>query len=118
MGFPSGSMVKEPACNAGDARDMGSIPGSGRSLEEGMATHSSILAWRIPWREEAGGLHRSQSQTCLKQLSIGQHTHTYIFSVSLKFIHSFFLSYVPSSFPPSLSLSFLLVALLSFFVSS
>ena len=31
---------------------MGSIPGRGRSLEEGMATHSNILAWRIPWTEE------------------------------------------------------------------
>ena len=35
----------------------GLIPGSGRSLKEGMATHSSILAWRIPWTEEPGGLH-------------------------------------------------------------
>ena len=34
--------------NAGDIRDMGSIPGSGNPLEEGMATHSSILAWRVP----------------------------------------------------------------------
>ena len=42
---------KEPACNAGD---LGSIPESGRSLEKEMATHSSILAWRIPWREERG----------------------------------------------------------------
>ena len=33
-----------------------SIPGSGRPLEEGMATHSSILAWRIPWTEEPGRL--------------------------------------------------------------
>ena len=32
-----------------DIRDAGSIPGSGRSLEKEMATHSSILAWRIPW---------------------------------------------------------------------
>ena len=36
---------KESACNAGD---LGLIPGSGRSLEKGMATHASILAWRIP----------------------------------------------------------------------
>ena len=36
------------------------------SLEKGMATHSSILAWRIPWTDEPGG---SQSQTRLKQLS-------------------------------------------------
>ena len=34
---------------------MGLIPGSVRSPEEGMATHSSILAWRIPWTEEHGG---------------------------------------------------------------
>ena len=40
-------------------------------LEEGMATHSGILAWRIPWTEEPGGLQSvgSQSQTGLKQLS-------------------------------------------------
>ena len=56
MGFLRGSMGRETACNAGDAGDMSSIPGSGRSLEEGMATHSRILAWRIPWTEEPGGL--------------------------------------------------------------
>ena len=53
MGFPGGSDSKESACNAGDR---GSIPGLGRSLEEGVATHFSIFAWRIPWTEEAGGL--------------------------------------------------------------
>ena len=37
-------------------RSLGSIPGLGRSLEEEMATHSSILAERIPWTEEPGGL--------------------------------------------------------------
>ena len=45
-------MVKKPPANAGDARDVGLIPELGRTLEEGMATHSSILAWRIPWTEE------------------------------------------------------------------
>jgi len=49
-------VVKNPPVNVGDLREMGSIPGSGRSLEEGMATHSSILAWRIPWTEEPGRL--------------------------------------------------------------
>ena len=44
-GFPGGSDGKESACNAGD---LDSIPGSGRSLERGMATHSNILARRIP----------------------------------------------------------------------
>ena len=57
MGFLGGSTGKEPACNAGD---LSSIPGLGRSpgetLEEEMATHSSILAWRIPRMEEPGGL--------------------------------------------------------------
>ena len=54
VGFPGGSNSKESTCSAGD---MGSIPGLGRSLEKGMATGSSSLAWRIPWTEEPGGLH-------------------------------------------------------------
>ena len=37
-------------------RDIKRIPGLGRSLEEEMATHSSIVAWEIPWTEEAGRL--------------------------------------------------------------
>ena len=45
MGFPNGSDDKEAICNVGD---LGSIPDWKESLEEGMATHSSILAWRIP----------------------------------------------------------------------
>ena len=45
-GFPGSSAGKESAYNAGDPS---SIPGLGRSPGEGMATHSSILAWRIPW---------------------------------------------------------------------
>ena len=45
--------VKVSACNA---RDLGSIPRSGRSLEKEMSTHSSTLAWKIPWAEEPGGL--------------------------------------------------------------
>ena len=59
MGFPGGSVVKNLPANAGD---VGSIPGSGRSLEKEMATHSSILAWRIPWTEESGGLQSMGSQ--------------------------------------------------------
>ena len=60
-------VVKNLSANARDMRDAGSIPGSGRSLEEGMATHSSILAWRIPWTEEPGGLQSTglQSRTRL-----------------------------------------------------
>ena len=47
MGFLGGSDDKESACNA---EDMGSILGSEDPLENGMTTHSSILAWKIPWR--------------------------------------------------------------------
>ena len=52
LSFPGGSDSKEIACNAGDL-DLN--PGS-RSLEKEMVTHSSILAWRIPWTEEPGRL--------------------------------------------------------------
>ena len=46
-------MVKNPPATAEDA---GSILGGEGPLEKGMATHSSTLAWRIPWTEEPGGL--------------------------------------------------------------
>ena len=49
MGFPSGSVGKESAYSAGDL-----VPSLGQEgpLEKGVATRSSILAWRIPWTEE------------------------------------------------------------------
>ena len=47
-------MVENPPANA-DVKDVGSIPGLGRSSEEGLATHCSILAWEIPWTEKPGG---------------------------------------------------------------
>ena len=46
LGFPCGSAGKESACNVGD---LSSVPGWEDSPEKGKATHSSILAWRIPW---------------------------------------------------------------------
>ena len=55
-GFPGDAAVKNLPANAGDARDTGLIPGSRRSPEEEMATHSCILAQRIPRTEEPGGL--------------------------------------------------------------
>ena len=55
-GFPGGSVVKSLPTSAGDAGIVGSIPGSGRSPEKGMATHSSTLAWKIPRMEEPGRL--------------------------------------------------------------
>ena len=51
-----GIVVKNLPANARHIKDMSSIPGLGYSLEAGMATHSSNLAWRIPWTEESGGL--------------------------------------------------------------
>ena len=56
-------MVKNPPASAGDIRDSGSVPGPVDSLEEDMATHSSILAWRIPWTEKPGGLQPIDSQS-------------------------------------------------------
>ena len=60
MGFPGGSDSKaESVCNAGD---LGLIARLGRSLEKKMATHSSILVWRIPWTEEPDRLQSMGSQ--------------------------------------------------------
>ena len=55
-------MVKNLPTSAGDTGDMGSILGQEDPLEEGIATHSSILAWRIPWTKEPGGLTSIGSQ--------------------------------------------------------
>ena len=68
-------------------RDSGSIPGSGRSPGIGNATHSSILAWRISWTEETGGLQSMGSQRVrhgLKWLSTAQHKTTSITSQFLQ----------------------------------
>ena len=53
LGFPGGLVGKESTCNAGD---LGLIPGLEDHLEDDMANHPSILAWRIPWIEEPSGL--------------------------------------------------------------
>ena len=55
-------MVKNLPANAGDTRNMSLILGWEDSLEEGVATHSSILAWRMPWTEEPGRLQSMGSQ--------------------------------------------------------
>ena len=55
-------MVKNPPANAGNAGDTGSILDQEDPLEEEMATHSSIFAWEIPWKEEPGGLQSMESQ--------------------------------------------------------
>ena len=55
-------VVKNSPTSAGDVRDTGSILDQEDPLEEEMATHSSILAWRIPQTEEPGGLQSIGSQ--------------------------------------------------------
>ena len=59
MGFPGGSVVKKlPATQETQIQCLGwEVP-----LEQEMATHSSILAWEIPWTEETGGLQPMESQ--------------------------------------------------------
>ena len=91
MGFPGGANGKVPACQCRGHRNTGSISVSGRSPgEEGMATHSSVLAWRIPWTEEPGGPQSIglQSET---QLSDLPHTCTYIYIYIYMYI--FFLAH-------------------------
>ena len=58
-GLPGDSVVKNPPASAGA---WGSIPRWGRSPGEGMATHSSILAWENPWTEKPGRLQSMGSQ--------------------------------------------------------
>ena len=61
--FSGGASGKELTCQCRrDVRDVGSTPGLGRPPGGGQATHSSILAWRIPWSEEPGGLQSMESQ--------------------------------------------------------
>ena len=50
-------MIKNPPVSAGDT---GLIPGWEDPLEKEMATHSSILAWKISWTEEPGGLYSTR----------------------------------------------------------
>ena len=65
-GFPGGLVVKNPPANGGDTRDLGWIPGSEEPLEEGMAPHSSILAWEVPdrgdWRATFHGVAESRAR--------------------------------------------------------
>ena len=71
-GFPGGSGGKGSTCNAGDCRP-GFNPWVGKIPQEGVATHSSIFAWRIQWTEEPGGLQSmgvTESQTRLSNKNV------------------------------------------------
>ena len=82
--FPRGSDGKESPCNAGDP---GSIPGSGRCPGEGMAIHSSILLWRIPWTEQPGYSpwgHKEMDTTRWLTLHLGKALKAFLVAQTVK----------------------------------
>ena len=82
MCFPGGVVVKNLPANAGDARDIGSVPGLGRYLELEMATHSSILGWKnstdrgVWWAAAWHGFAKNQTRLSMHEHSHA-HTHTH-----------------------------------------
>ena len=76
LGFPGGTSGKEPVASAGDIRDWIALLGGEDPLEESMATHSSITAWRIPRIEEPGGLQPMGSGRVTHNWSDSVHTRT------------------------------------------
>ena len=62
QGFPVGSVIKNPPAVQEMQETQVQSVDQKDPLEEGMATHSSILAWRIPWTEEPGGLQSMESR--------------------------------------------------------
>ena len=81
VGFPGGSDSKESACNVGDP---GSVLGWEDPLDKGMATHSYILAWRIPWTKKPGGLQSMGSQR-VRHDCMTKHTHILSAFLGLRF---------------------------------
>ena len=61
-GLPGSLVVKNPSAKAGGVRGVGQSLGQEDPLEEGRATHSSILAWKIPWTEKPGRLQSTGLQ--------------------------------------------------------
>ena len=94
VGFPGDSVVKNLPTNAGDTREVGSIPGSEDPLEEKMATHSSILAWSIPWTEKPGRSQRARHNWDMTEhmLSICFSQISSSFDPRLVLVHILFLS--------------------------
>ena len=74
VGLPWWRVVKNSPANAGD---LGSILGWEDPLEKEMATHSSILAWEIPWTEEPGRLWFMESAKSQVRFSDSTHIHTW-----------------------------------------
>ena len=80
--FPGGSDGKASVYNAGD---LGSIPGSGSSLEKEKANHSSTLAWKTPWTEEPGVHGVTKSPTRLSDFTFTSRNVNNFSSDSLEF---------------------------------
>ena len=111
-GLPGSSNGKESTCNE---RDAGLFPGLGRSCREGKATHSNILAWRIPWREEPGGEELDAAEW------LSTHTHAVIFPhmyandiiilrILLVLCHLIYFGHLPHVFACSSNLPFTVAA--------
>ena len=82
-------MVKNLPAHAGDVRDASRIPVLGVPLEEDLATHSSILAWRIPWTEEPGRLQSIVSHRVRHDSDMTEATKHAHISTKDGFIHAF-----------------------------
>ena len=98
-GFPGGSVIKNPPADAGDARDIGLIPESGRSPGKEIAIHSSILAWKIPFSRDLVGysLWSCQESDMTEELSRSVSTlYLYpICAVSVENANTLLLSTIP-----------------------
>ena len=87
-------MVKNLPANAGDARDVNLIPGSGRYPEVEIAACSSILAWKILWTEEPGGLQSMGSQRVLSAYTQGICMYIIVYIYRDLYLYSFVISNV------------------------
>ena len=84
LGFPSGSIVKNPPAMLELQEMQVQSLGWEDPLGKGLATHSSILAWRMPWTEEPGGLQSMGSQRVRHNQSDFAYMHTHIFFIFLR----------------------------------
>ena len=72
--FPDGSIGKESPCNEGNTRDVGLIPGSGRSPGEGNSNPLQYLAQVIPWTEDPGVLQSKVQRVAKSQTGLSMDT--------------------------------------------
>ena len=94
LGFPVAQAIKNlPAMQKTQVQFLGRED----PLEKGMATHSSILAWRIPWTEEPGGLQSLELQSVRHDWATNSFTFTYIYRQNVLHPFSPFLPTIPTS---------------------